>query len=461
MKILLITYDNDSRIAFFPLGLAYIASACREAGHEVKIYNQGVFHWPEEHLTAFLDDQHFDVVGLGIVGGYYEYAKCSKISKAINLSKNRPFYVLGGHGPSPIPEFFLKKTGADAVVIGEGEATIVELLDCLESNRNLSQVSGLAYMLNGKFRQNSHRELIKDINSIAFPAWDLFPMEHHVLFSYANTQPTERCMRLVAGRGCKFKCNFCYRMDKGLRLRSSQSIVEEIKLLKTLHQINYFMFVDELLMNSIERVTELCNRFINDCPGIHWSCNGRLNYAKPEVLSLMKKSGCVFVNYGIESLDDETLRIMGKNLTVKQIIVGIENTLVAGISPGFNVIFGNIGETAEILQKGVEFLLKYDDHTQLRNIRPVTPYPGSPLYYYAIEEGLLNGPEDFYNRNINSDLLTVNFTKMSDKEVHQLLYEANKILIDRYFSGQLAKSIESARKLYLEGDVSFRGFRHA
>lgn len=120
-----------------------------------------------------------------------------------------------------------------------------------------------------------------------------------------------------------------------------------------------------------------------------------------------------FINYGIESMDEKALRVMNKALTTKQIIAGIENTLAVGISPGYNIIFGNIGETAESLKLGVEFLLKYDDHSQLRTIRPVTPYPGSPLYYYAIENGLLKDCEDFYeNKHINSDLLTINFTDL-------------------------------------------------
>jgi anaerobic magnesium-protoporphyrin IX monomethyl ester cyclase len=104
MKVLLVVYDNDSHISYFPLGTAYIASVCRSAGHEVTIYNQDVFHWPESHLVDLLHREHFDVIGLGAVGGYYQYKKLIKISEAINSVTNRPFYVLGGHCPSPQTE---------------------------------------------------------------------------------------------------------------------------------------------------------------------------------------------------------------------------------------------------------------------------------------------------------------------------------------------------------------------
>jgi radical SAM superfamily enzyme YgiQ (UPF0313 family) len=151
---------------------------------------------------------------------------------------------------------------------------------------------------------------------------------------------------------------------------------------------------------------------------------------------------------------------MNKRLTVDQIEKGIKATLENGISPGFNIIFGNIGENRETLNKGVEFLLKYDDGAQLRTIRPVTPYPGSPLYYHAIEQGLLKDCEDFYEKkHLNSDLLAVNFTELSDKEFHKALFEANTRLIKNYYNKRLDSSIESAKKLYLKGDTSFRGFR--
>lgn len=462
MKILLIAYDNDSHVSFFPLSLAYIASACRAAGHEVRIYSQDVYHWPNSHITNFLDSNKFDVVGIGVIGGYYQYRKLLGLSGAINASRQRPLFIIGGHGPSPEPEYFLRKTGADVVIIGEGEKTIVELLEKYEAGEDLSSVRGIAF-IDSVFKmcvKTPPRELIKDIDGILLPAWDLFPMEHYVLLRGPCIAARERYMSLLSGRGCLFRCNFCYRMDKGLRVRSPESIIEEMLILRERYSVSYFDFRDELLMNSEQRTSDLCNAFLAEKLNVKWICCGRLNFAKPALLKLMKKAGCVFIHYGIESLDDKTLKIMKKALTVKQIIEGVENTLVAGISPGLNIIFGNIGETAEILQRDIDFLLKYDDHAQLRTIRPVTPYPGSPLYYYAIEKGLLEGPEDFYERkHINSDLLSVNFTNMSDEEVHGLLFKANKTLIERYHSDQQAKTTEAARKLYLEKDASFRGFR--
>jgi radical SAM superfamily enzyme YgiQ (UPF0313 family) len=269
-------------------------------------------------------------------------------------------------------------------------------------------------------------------------------------------------MPILSGRGCKFKCTFCYRMDKGFRPRSNESIIEEIKFLKKDYGITYIAFSDELLMSSVERTESLCRDFIKARLNVKWDCNGRLNYARQDLLKLMKKAGCVFINYGIESMDDNVLRNMKKGLTTKQITKGIDETLKAGISPGLNIIFGNIGDNRETLRKGVEFLLKYDDGAQFRTIRPVTPYPGSPLYEHALKTGLVKDCEDFYeNKHLNSDLVSVNFTEMSDEEFHEALFEANSRLITNYHERALSSTIKRARKLYFEKDPNFRGFRHA
>ncbi|MGE5397975.1 MAG: B12-binding domain-containing radical SAM protein, partial [Chitinophagales bacterium] len=455
-------YDNDSYISWFPQGLAYIAAVCRQAGHQVKIYNQDVYHWPESHLTELLNREPYDVIGVSACGGYYQYRKVLKISDAINQSINRPFYILGGHLAAPEPEYFLRKTQADAIVIGEGEVTIINLLTALEHEQSLYSVNGLAFWDKGECIQTPRQTLIEDLDSIPFPAWDLFPIDHYALLRMPNISSSDRCLPVLSGRGCTFHCNFCYRMDQGFRGRKAESITEEIAFLKRNYAISYIAFSDELLMCSARRTIELCETFIKRRLKVKWCCNGRLNYAVPEVLSLMKEAGCVFINYGIESMDENALRNMNKALKVKQIRNGIENTLAAGISPGFNIIFGNIGETAESLRLGVEFLLQHDDHSQMRTIRPVTPYPGSPLYYYAIEKALLKDCEDFYeHKHTNSDLLSVNFTDLTDDEYYRVLYEANRQLLQNYHSHQIEKDEEVLRRLYIEKDSTFRGFRQS
>ncbi len=460
MKVLLVVYDNDSYISQFPVGTAYVAAILLKQGYEVEIYNQDIHHYPDSHLTNYLDNNKFDVVGISVIAGYYQYQKLLSLSEAINQSKNRPFYIIGGFGPSPEPEYFLKKTGADAVVIGEGEETAVELFDAIAHKKSLTGIKGIAYRDGSKVKVNPRRSLIADIDSIPMPAYHLFPMEHYRLLRMPNCSPRDFVMPMLSGRGCTFKCTFCYRMDKGFRGRSAESILAEIEYLQKNYGITYIAFFDELLMSSQKRTVELCEAFIQSGLNFKWECNGRLNYAKPKVLDLMKRAGCVFINYGIEAMDNDVLKNMKKILTTDQVIQGIEATLKAGISPGFNIIFGNIGDNRQTLQNGVDFLLKYDDGAQMRTIRPVTPYPGSPLYYDAIAKGLLKDVEDFYvNKHTNSDLLAVNFTELTDEEFYEALTNANVQLMDNYFNNKKRSIKGQIENLYKNRDARFRGFR--
>ena len=455
-----VTKDTAQYTNWFPQGIAYLASVLLKEGYDVEIYNQDLHHYPDEHLTHYLDNNNYDVIGVGAIGGYYQYKRLIRISNAINNSRNKPFYIIGGHCPSPEPEYFLKKTKADVAILGEGEVTIVELLDALSNNKALTNIKGIAFKDNEKIIINEDRPLIQDIDNIPLPAYHLFPIEQYRMIRMPNVKKDEFVMPILSGRGCIFKCTFCYRMDKEFRARSVEAIIEEIMLLKREYGINYFIFSDELLMSSVKRTINICEEFIKAGLNIKWNCSGRLNFAKQEVLNIMKRAGCVFINYGVESVDNNVLKNMRKALNTEQIINGIEATLAAGISPGLNMIFGNIGDNKETLNKAVEFLLKYDDCAELRTIKPVTPYPGSPLYYEAIDKGLIKDCEDFYeNKHLNSDMLTVNYTELNDDEFHRCLFEANKKLLTNYYNKQLSTSVEQARKLYIDKDSSFRGFR--
>ena len=460
MNVLLIVYDNESHISEFPLGIAYLAAVLEKAGHDVKIYSNDVYHYNSQHLTNYLNNNNFDFVGLSSIAGYFQYKKVKEISKAVNNSINRHnfIYVLGGHMFTPEPEYFLTLTGANCVVCGEGEETIIELLN---SKGNWKNVDGLAYKYDtDKFVKTKPRTPIENLDDIPFPAWHLFDMNHYTLAPYPNSKHTDRTFPVLASRGCCFNCNFCYRMIPGIRFRSPENIVAEIKELKDKYHVNYIAFYDELLMASPKRTTEVCNAIIEADLNIKWCCDGRLNFANSELLQLMKKAGCTFINYGIESYDDEVLKNMNKQLTISQIDVGLANTINEGISPGINIIFGNYGDTEKTLLKGVKLILQYTDYSQLRTIRPVTPYPGSELYYDAIRDEKLKDIKDFYeNKHINSDLITINFTDMSDEDFYHLLYYYNKRLIIDYLNKQTKNYEKIMKKVYFEQDASFRGFR--
>jgi radical SAM superfamily enzyme YgiQ (UPF0313 family) len=459
MNVLLIIYDNESFIQELPIGMAHLAAALYDGGHRVEFYHQDICHHDINHLRRKLNDDavSYDAVCLSFIGGYWQYRKAMEISEVVTSIGHREYvYIIGGHGPAPEPEYFLRKTGADYLVIGEGERALVELLE-----HGHEGVDGVAWLDNdNKLHVNNPRKPA-DIDDLPWPAYYMLPMHIYRLFRMVHSGPTDFCVPMLSSRGCPFRCNFCYRMDKGIRVRDVRDVVEEMRYLSIEHKVNCFAFFDELLMSSKDRAMELSTSIAEKLPHVKWQCNGRLNYAEPDVLAAMRNAGCVFINYGIESVDNQVLERMHKRLDVYQIEHGVQNTLSAGISPGLNIIWGNHGDSLETLQKGVDFLLRYDDGAQKRTIRPVTPYPGSELFYDAVEMGLLDGVADFYeNEHRNSDLLTVNFMDLTDRQAHAALHEANSTLLDRYVQRWRSSTDDQLRQLYLEQDASFRGFRH-
>ena len=463
-RVLFLVYDNGSYDNTFPMGVAALATVLKKQGHEISLWNQDIHHYPDSSLTDYLDKNKFDVVIMSLIAGYYQYQKMKSLSKAINNSKNRPFYVMGGYGPTPEPEFFLKKSGCDAVAMGEGEVTIAKLMEAIENKTSLRNVPGIAWLEDGKLQQTPRAPLVHDLDSLDWAPYELFDMKTYRMLRMPKCAPTDFVMSMMSARGCSFKCTFCYRMDPGYRKRSAEDLLDEVEMLHKDYGITYIAFEDDLLMSSVAHTEEVCREFIKRNLPVKWRCNGRLNYCSEELLQLMKDSGCVFINYGIESMDQKVLNNMKKGLRPEMIVRGIEDTLKVGISPGLNFIFGNKGDNKKTMKKMVDFLIKYDDFAQKRTIRPVTPYPGSPLYYDAIEMGLLdknNPAEDFYERkHLNSDLICTNFTELSDEEYYECLRWANNILMKNYYNKQRDATEAQINYLYDTKDVTFRGFRH-
>ena len=465
LKVLFVVYDNGSYDHVFPMGVGALAAILKRDGHEFEIWNQDMHHYPDDQLRTYLNENKFDVVVMSLIAGYYQYQKMKNLSKAINDSKNRPFYVMGGYGPTPEPEFFIKKSGCDVVCMGEGEVTISKLMEAIGNKTSLEKVPGIAWLDNGKLKRTPRAPLVHDLDSLPLTPYEKFPMHYYRMLRMPKVKATDFCFPLMSARGCSFKCTFCYRMDPGYRIRTPEPLLDEIEMLHKDYGITYIAFQDDLLMSSVEHTEAVCLEFLKRDLPVKWNCNGRLNYCSEELLQLMKDAGCEFINYGIESMDQKVLNNMKKGLRPEMIEKGIEDTLKVGISPGLNFIFGNKGDNKKTIKAAVDFLLKYDDFSQKRTIRPVTPYPGSPLYYDAIKLGLLdknNPAEDFYEKkHLNSDLICTNFTELSDEEFYECLRWANTTLMKNYYDRQRNSTLTQIDHLYREKDVSFRGFRHS
>jgi len=465
-NVLFIIHDLYQEDNHFPLGIGYMAAVLKREGVNVDVYCQDVFHYTNEELAELLKLNEYDLICVGFLAARFKETVVDLCS-VINTHKKNAWLVLGGHGPSPIPEYVLKETNADIVVIGEAEETIVELLEHKRNALDCHGVKGVAFRDGENILVNERRKPIKNLDSILFPEWSLFPMEKYsTCLQVFGMDSIDKAFPIITSRGCVNKCNFCYRMEKGIRFRSIKNVVDEIKILNDRYGVNYFIMFDELFVSKKARAFEFKELLEQNDLKIKYSCNARVDIFDEEIVDALKESGCKFVNFGMESSDQNVLNLMNKNTTVEQNIKAAEITKKAGIGLGLNFIWGNIGDTEDSLKNNARLIKKYNTYDQLRTIRPVTAYPGCDLYYEAISRGLLAGPDDFFNKFTNSDLLTVNFTDITDDEFYKLLFETNKELILDHYE-HTTKNMDEANRLiddfyslYFEGSIKFRGARH-
>lgn len=466
-RVLFVIHDNLQDFNYFPVGIATIAAVLRDMGAAVDVYCQDLYHHSNEDLAAFLDGRDYDLIGLGFLAARF-VETVEGVCKVIREHKKNAFFVLGGHGPSPIPEYILRRTCADGVVIGAGEYTTAELLrELLSADFHPDRVSGLAWRDGDTVHINPARPPVQNLDTTPFPAWDVFPMEDYCRSAIGIGQdPSVKGMVVNTSKGCVNACNFCYRMERGIRLRSIDNVMDEIKILYHKYGIRYFFFCDEIFVVSKKRILEFERKLEKTGMNITFACDSRVDVMDRELVESLKRCGCTSLCFGIESADDNVLRLMGKNTTVEQNIRAVECVRDAGgIALSLGMLWGNPGDSEETLWKDVDFIKTYDTLTHIRTLRPPTPYPGSELYHTALRRGLLSGPDDFFSKFRNSDLFLVNFTEIPTPRCYELLLAANReVILHNYrqrnaHMDEAGDMIRQYEDLYSGKNDKFRGAR--
>jgi len=454
--VLFIIHDNFQYDNQFPLNIGYLASVLEKNGYSVEVYCMDVYHYTNNDLAKKLQENKYKIIGLNFLAARFRETIVD-LCKPINKYKKDAWFVIGGHCASAIPEYVLKETKCDVVVVGEGEEVI---LDVIKNKKDNVLIKHIIY---GK--------QIKDINKLPYPSWHLFPMDMYTTnIVFSGMEKDDKSFQMITSRGCINDCDFCFKTTKGIRLRDLNDVIKELMTLNKRYGINVIRFQDELFLVSKKRIREFADLLKKNNLKIKFTANARVDILDEETVILLKEIGCILLNIGFESSSQEVLNHINKNTTIEQNMKVLEICKKIGIGYGLNFIWGYPEDTKETLMKNVELIKKYNTYKQLRTIRYVTPYPGCGLYYEAISKGLIKDADDFFNKFKNSDLITVNFTRYSDEECYKFLYDANVELInDHYINVDLPlhdrlfdkmQVIESLHKLYFEKDVSFRGIRH-
>jgi anaerobic magnesium-protoporphyrin IX monomethyl ester cyclase len=311
-----------------------------------------------------------------IIGIQAMFSMKDKVFELARLLRNNcEFLVVGGPLATSNPEEFADLF--DFVVIGEGEQTMLELVQAIERHSGFDDVRGIIFKKDGRVIATAHRNFIENLDSIPFPSRGFF--DNLAYKNYYSKNFGYSTSAVITSRGCPFQCDFCSRPIFGntFRSRIAGDIVKEVEEVKRLGYERVW-FADDCFTLNRQKLMEICNQLILRKVNIGWECLSRVDTVDLSLAEHMKSAGCVRVFLGIESGNDTILKIMKKQATVKQAQEAVRLFKKAGIQVGAFFILGYPGETEETVLDTVNFA----SSLPLDYLSFTFPYPipGTPLF---------------------------------------------------------------------------------
>jgi len=393
-----------------PLGLLYIAAICEQEGHEVRLLDcmttsmDHVEALPDGGIRYGLSRERMmqsvaefmpDVVGISAMFTAFSQDAFDAAQIAKEWNPSLPV-IFGGMHASTLPTEVLKDNNVDVIVLGEGELTIVELLNAIAENKHYSEVKGLAYRgETGDILFSAPRERIKDLDSLPMPARHLIDMKFYS--SVAEHEPDNYIMRhpyttIYTSRGCPGQCVYCAAHNVWHHrwiARSSEDVLNEIEDLIKTYGIKEIHFLDDNASVNRGRFIDICRGIIDRKLEISWACPTGLAIwtLDEEVFKLMKKAGCYKVCFGIESGHPDTQNFIRKKLNLKRAKELIKTASDLGFWIQSTFIIGFPYETREQIEASIDYALStYSDFV---NFLLLCPYPGTEVYEIMKKENLI------------------------------------------------------------------------
>ncbi|MBU1996645.1 MAG: radical SAM protein [Candidatus Omnitrophica bacterium] len=381
---------------------AHWAAYAREKGTiEPEVLDCKALNIPLDKMLEIIKVKNPQVIVLGDIlhsyGGFavqkYFNDSAREIKKILPESK----IVVGGLWYSFFGKETLEKNHAiDFVVMGEGEITFNELMDALnKGEKDFSGIAGLSSKKEDGIVFGTIRELIKDLNILPLPAYDLFPMNKYVGHTYWKP-----FAEIVTSRGCTHGCTFCYEWSEHdpralkhfnkWRAKSAMRVVEEVELLEKKFGTKVIVIQEDNFNINPSRVREFCNEKIKRNLDMKWVSLGcASDWVRLENdIPLMKKAGMFMAVFGIEVASDDELRKLDKGISVDQIFKTIEILRKNDIAIVGDIMIGFDYDDEAIIKSRFEFANQVDPDVMW--VGYLTPPPGSPIWADGIKRGWID-----------------------------------------------------------------------
>ena len=408
---------KDSGGHALPLNLAYLAAHIRDKiDLKIDILDAEVLGLSYKGIYRVIRRLKPDFVGITCPTPAFNHV--IMIARMVKRANPDGVVVVGGPHPTTFPENVAKVPYVDFVVRGEGEITFLELLkELIDSKRKkrknfnkeiFGKIKGIAFSLNSKVIMTPERKLIGDLDSIPFPARDLFDLDMY--YSAATKKVSDfKSTSIMTSRGCPYDCIHCISKlvwKRRVRYRSVKNIVDEIEECVNKYGMREFNFYDDTFTINKRRVIEVCEEINRRKLKIVWICFARVNTVDREMLKAMKSSGCKKISFGLESGSQKILDLMRKNSTPEMGRKAVTLAKKEGLDVHASFMFGNVGETVDTIKKTISFAksLNLDNATFFIT----APFPGTELYNIAKKNGYINEEtkwEDFAPITLSAPVL--------------------------------------------------------
>jgi len=424
-----------------PVGLAYVMTYFHENGYRFDLLDIDINEYDNSYVENFVKEKKYDFVLLGSIVTHYKWIKW--FVKSVKKNNPKTDVIVGNSVGGSIPDVFLRNAPADAVVIGEGEITALELVDAIRLGKDLTKVEGIAFMdTNGEFVRTPARKVGK-IDDIPMVNWDFFDVDRYLAQPPDAMDPEEtesniRAIPLATARGCSFRCTFCHFVfwNDPYRNRSPKLIIQEIKRNIEKYKANYINFWDDLSFASAKQVSRLVDEILVSGLKFKWTAairadifsrNHLSNEESLEVAKKMKQSGCFNVGFSLETGSEEILKMMNKKITVNEFNDTVRILRRAGIICNTSVVFGYPIETKETIRKTFEQCLKVGVYPSIGFLLPL---PATGMWDYAKANGLITDEDKFLDSITERQDICLNMTKLSDEEIMEEIKSGAKKLND-------------------------------
>ncbi|MCK5024258.1 MAG: radical SAM protein [Thermoplasmata archaeon] len=375
-----------------PLGIAYLASYIRKYDSSVnsKIMDYNIICTVDEFnkrdLAKDIDDA--DIVGISFMTPMIDEAMhIAKVAK-----ESGKIVIVGGPHATALPDDMLESKYVDIVVRGEGEQTLLEIIDALKTSKNLSGINdkilGISYISNGKIIHTLDRPYIENVDDIPFPARDLLELEKYSV-NYPGFDANKPVTSIMGSRGCPAKCIFCASnvvWRRQARFRSPENIVQEVESVINDFGINQFNFSDDTFTLKRNNVIETCDLIIEKNLDVVWACSTRTTSANREMFEKMKASGCTRIGLGIESANPEVIKNIKKGINIEKASEVIRMTNELGMEVSAYFLIGNPGESRKSIKDSIDFIIEHDLPS---SPGIVEPFPGTEIHEIAKRNGHL------------------------------------------------------------------------